>query len=91
MCSCLFTNLLFSFWKLAVHRLSVWVFLVLEGYNGTIQESHLPFLSQFVTQKKLEILLYRKKSPPTTGYHYQTLSRKFVKKTVISADSAQKR
>ena len=45
------------------------MFLVLEGYNGTIQESHLPFLSLFLIQKKLEILLYRKKSPPTTGYH----------------------
>ena len=67
MCSCLFTNLLFSFWKLAVHRLSARLFLVLEGYNGTIQESHLPFLPLFLIQKKLEILLYRKKSPPTIG------------------------
>ena len=40
---------------------------VLEGYKGKIQESHLPFLSLFLIQKKLEILLYRKKSPPTIG------------------------
>ena len=43
------------------------MFLVLEGYKGTIQESHLLFLPLFLIQKKLEILLYRKKSPPTIG------------------------
>ena len=43
------------------------MFLVLEGYKGTIQESHLPFLPLFLIQKKLEILLSPRKFPPTIG------------------------
>ena len=67
MCSCLFTNIIFAFVKFCSSSDICPAVPVLEGYKGKIQESHLPFLSLFLIQKKLEILLYRKKSPPTIG------------------------